>query len=147
MKINRLMLSSRFSKKKRLGRGIGSGRGKTCARGVKGQKSRSGVSVAFLEGGQQQFAKALPKRGFRPLERESYIIVSVAQIKSWIELGFVKKDELLTKDMLIKLSKSKKKSQPLKILSSACDFPYNSFRCEYDKISLSALKKLGLKAS
>ena len=63
------------------------------------------------------------------------------------ELGFVKKDELLTKDMLIKLSKSKKKSQPLKILSSACDFPYNSFRCEYDKISLSALKKLGLKAS
>ena len=58
------------SRKKRLGRGIGSGKGKTSGRGVKGQKSRSGVAIKSFEGGQMPLYRRLPKRGFNPIKKK-----------------------------------------------------------------------------
>ena len=55
--------------KMRVGRGIGSGKGKTCGRGIKGQKSRSGVAIKSFEGGQMPLYRRLPKRGFNPIKK------------------------------------------------------------------------------
>jgi large subunit ribosomal protein L15 len=72
-------------KSKRLGRGIGSGKGKTCGRGHKGQKSRSGVSLAGYEGGQNPLYMRLPKRGFNSLNKVEYAVVNIADIEALIE--------------------------------------------------------------
>ena len=65
MQLNTLNLNTKKTKKKRLGRGIGSSKGKTCGRGHKGQKSRSGVAIKSFEGGQMPLYRRLPKRGFK----------------------------------------------------------------------------------
>ena len=65
MQLNNLKLRNKQKGKKRLGRGIGSGKGKTCGRGHKGQKSRSGVAIKSFEGGQMPLYRRLPKRGFK----------------------------------------------------------------------------------
>ena len=70
-----------LKKKKRLGRGIASGNGKTCGKGIKGQKSRSGVSIKLFEGGQVPLYKRLPKRGFNSLNSFNYKVVSVKRIE------------------------------------------------------------------
>ena len=66
--------------KKRLGRGIGSGKGKTSGRGVKGQKSRSGVAIKSFEGGQMPLYRRLPKRGFNPLKKEKIAIINLVKL-------------------------------------------------------------------
>ena len=72
--------------KKRLGRGIGSGKGKTSGRGVKGQKSRSGVAIKSFEGGQMPLYRRLPKRGFNPIKnKEKYAIINLSKIQSLID--------------------------------------------------------------
>ncbi|WP_137934265.1 50S ribosomal protein L15 [Mesorhizobium comanense] len=71
--------------KKRLGRGIGSGSGKTAGRGVKGQKARSGVAINGFEGGQMPLYRRLPKRGFNNLFAKSFTIVSLAKIQAAID--------------------------------------------------------------
>ena len=68
----------------RVGRGIGSGKGKTCGRGVKGQKSRSGVSIKGFEGGQMPIFRRLPKRGFTNINRVDYQVVNLYQINEAI---------------------------------------------------------------
>ena len=73
--------------KKRVGRGIGSGRGKTSGRGVKGQKSRSGVSINGFEGGQMPIYRRLPKRGFNNIFAKDYNIVAVGRIQQAIDAG------------------------------------------------------------
>ncbi len=73
------------SKGKRLGRGIGSGKGKTCGAGTKGQKARSGVSIRFFEGGQTSLIRRLPKRGFCSLDRKKYAIVHLELILKALE--------------------------------------------------------------
>ena len=69
------------SKKNRVGRGIGSGKGKTSGRGVKGQKSRSGVAIKSFEGGQMPLYRRLPKRGFNPLKKEKIAIINLEKIQ------------------------------------------------------------------
>jgi large subunit ribosomal protein L15 len=69
---------------KRVGRGIASGKGKTCGRGHKGQKSRSGVALAGYEGGQNPLYMRLPKRGFNSINKTSYAVVNVADIEAMI---------------------------------------------------------------
>ena len=69
----------------RVGRGIGSGKGKTSGRGVKGQKSRSGVSIKSFEGGQMPLYRRLPKRGFNPVKKEKIAILNLDKIQSFIE--------------------------------------------------------------
>ena len=69
----------------RVGRGIGSGKGKTSGRGVKGQKSRSGVAIKNFEGGQMPLYRRLPKRGFNPISKESVAILNLDKIQSYID--------------------------------------------------------------
>ena len=73
--------------KMRVGRGIGSGKGKTSGRGVKGQKSRSGVAIKAFEGGQMPLYRRLPKRGFNPIKKEKIAIINLSKINEFIEQG------------------------------------------------------------
>ncbi|MGY5801116.1 50S ribosomal protein L15 [Rhizobium hainanense] len=73
--------------RKRLGRGIGSGSGKTGGRGVKGQKSRSGVAINGFEGGQMPIYRRLPKRGFNNIFAADYVVVSLARIQAAVDAG------------------------------------------------------------
>ncbi|APO74455.1 50S ribosomal protein L15 [Rhizobium etli 8C-3] len=73
--------------RKRLGRGIGSGSGKTGGRGVKGQKSRSGVAINGFEGGQMPIYRRLPKRGFTNIFKADFVVVSLARIQAAIDAG------------------------------------------------------------
>tara|TARA_B100000579_G_C22514933_1_gene703353 strand:+ start:160 stop:618 length:459 start_codon:yes stop_codon:yes gene_type:complete len=97
--------------KKRLGRGIGSGKGKTSGRGVKGQKSRSGVAIKSFEGGQMPLYRRLPKRGFNPIKnKEKYAIINLSKIQSLIDkkiitssnkidIKFLKDNKLIKKNV------------------------------------------------
>ena len=71
-------------KRKRLGRGIGSGKGKTSGRGHKGQKSRSGVAIKSFEGGQMPLYRRLPKRGFKSFRKESIALINISNIQKQI---------------------------------------------------------------
>ena len=71
--------------KKRLGRGIGSGKGKTSGRGVKGQKSRSGVSIKSFEGGQIPLYRRLPKRGFNPINKRKVAKINLDQLQKFVD--------------------------------------------------------------
>ena len=71
----------------RIGRGIGSGKGKTSGRGHKGQKARSGVSLLGFEGGQMPLYRRLPKRGFKNIFRKSYRVVNLARLQQEIDAG------------------------------------------------------------
>mgnify|MGYP002528045285 FL=1 len=72
-------------KKMRVGRGIGSGKGKTSGRGMKGQKSRSGVAIKSFEGGQMPLFRRLPKRGFNPIKKEKIAIINLGKIQSFLD--------------------------------------------------------------
>ena len=71
--------------KKRLGRGIGSGKGKTSGRGVKGQKSRSGVAIKSFEGGQMPLYRRLPKRGFNPIKKTKIAKINLDQLQDFVD--------------------------------------------------------------
>ena len=88
MKLNEITDNVGAAKKgKRLGRGIGSGLGKTSGKGVKGQKARSGVAIKGFEGGQMPLHRRLPKRGFNNIFRLDYNEVSVARVQAAIDAG------------------------------------------------------------
>ena len=87
---------------KRLGRGIGSGKGKTSGKGVKGQKAREGVALNGFEGGQLPIYRRLPKRGFHNLFRKSYAPVNLGTLDKAIEAGKLDASQMITEDMLIK---------------------------------------------
>jgi large subunit ribosomal protein L15 len=92
-------------RKKRIGRGIGSGKGKTSGRGVKGQKSRSGVAIKSFEGGQMPLYRRLPKRGFNPIKKkEKKAIINLSDIQTLINKKIISSDEKID----VKLLKSKK---------------------------------------
>jgi large subunit ribosomal protein L15 len=88
--------------KKRLGRGIGSGSGKTAGRGVKGQKARSGVAVNGFEGGQMPLYRRLPKRGFKNIFAKDFNIVSLARIQAAIDAKKLDAKETVTVESLVK---------------------------------------------
>jgi large subunit ribosomal protein L15 len=88
--------------RKRLGRGIGSGSGKTAGRGVKGQKARSGVAINGFEGGQMPLYRRLPKRGFKNPFTKSFNAVSLARIQTAIDAGKLDANETVTAEALIK---------------------------------------------
>ena len=100
----------------RVGRGIGSGKGKTCGRGVKGQKSRSGVAIKSFEGGQMPLYRRLPKRGFNSISTEQIAILNLEKIQSFIDKKTISKDDVLNADFLKKLKLINKNSTKLKIL-------------------------------
>ena len=97
---------SKIKKSKiRVGRGIGSGKGKTSGRGVKGQKSRSGVAIKSFEGGQMPLYRRLPKRGFNSIKsKEKTAVINLSKIQSLIDKNIIKSNEKID----IKLLKSNK---------------------------------------
>ena len=104
--------------KLRVGRGIGSGKGKTSGRGVKGQKSRSGVAIKSFEGGQMPLYRRLPKRGFNTVNRINIAILNLNKIQSYINKKSIKTSEVLNSELLKKLKLINKNSKKLKILGS-----------------------------
>ena len=127
-------------KKIRVGRGIGSGKGKTSGRGVKGQKSRSGVSIKSFEGGQMPLYRRLPKRGFNPIEKKNIAILNLNKIQSFIDKKNVKTSEILNSNLLKKLKLINKRSSKLKILGSG--EIKDKINIEADLASKSAVDKL-----
>ena len=90
--------------KLRVGRGIGSGKGKTSGRGVKGQKSRSGVAIKSFEGGQMPLYRRLPKRGFNPINKKTIAILNLDKIQSYIDKKNIKTTDTLNSNLLKKLN-------------------------------------------
>ncbi len=88
MKLNRLSDNPKARKDRtRVGRGIGSGKGKTCGRGPKGQNSRSGVALKGFEGGQMPLNRRLPKRGFKNIFAKDYVVVNLGRLQVAIDAG------------------------------------------------------------
>ena len=114
MQLNSLVKNNK--KKIRVGRGIGTGKGKTSSRGHKGQKSRSGVSIKSFEGGQMPLYRRLPKRGFKSLKKNNTAILNLSKLQSMLDKS--KNDLKSTIDLKILKEKNlvNKKYLKLKIL-------------------------------
>ena len=104
--------------KMRVGRGIGSGKGKTSGRGVKGQKSRSGVAIKSFEGGQMPLYRRLPKRGFNPISKENIAILNLEKIQSYIDSKSINTSDTINSELLKKNKLINKSSAKLKILGT-----------------------------
>ena len=124
----------------RVGRGIGSGKGKTSGRGVKGQKSRSGVAIKSFEGGQMPLYRRLPKRGFNPIGKKNIAILNLDKIQSYIDKKNIKTSDVLNRELLKKLNLIDKNSLKLKILGSGAI--KDKINIEADLASKSAVEKL-----
>ena len=132
---------SKINKSKiRVGRGIGSGKGKTSGRGVKGQKSRSGVAIKSFEGGQMPLYRRLPKRGFNPIGKKRIAILNLDKIQSYIDKKSIKISDTLNSDLLKKLNLINKNSNKLKILGSGAI--KDKINIEADLASKTAVEKL-----
>ena len=141
MQLNTLNTKTKRAKKKRLGRGIGSTKGKTCGRGHKGQKSRSGVAIKGFEGGQMPLYRRLPKRGFKSMNKKKLMaILSLSRIQEIIKKqGDISKDKI----NLLSLQKSRlinKKYKKLKLLGPG--ELTNKLNIEVNSISKSAKEKI-----
>ena len=124
----------------RVGRGIGSGKGKTSGRGVKGQKSRSGVAIKSFEGGQMPLYRRLPKRGFNAINKKNIAILNLDKIQSYIDKKNIKTSDILNSSLLKKLKLIDQNSIKLKILGSGAI--KDKINIEADLASKSAVEKL-----
>jgi len=127
-------------KRMRVGRGIGSGKGKTSGRGVKGQKSRSGVAIKSFEGGQMPLYRRLPKRGFNQFGRINIAIMNLEKIQSFIDQNTISSGDTINTVLLKKLKLINKNSQKLKILATG--EIKDQIIIEADLISKAAIEKL-----
>jgi large subunit ribosomal protein L15 len=138
MQLNSLVKNNK--KKIRVGRGIGSGRGKTSSRGHKGQKSRSGVAIKSFEGGQMPLYRRLPKRGFKSLSKKKIAILNLSKIQNIMD----KSKNNITKTLDLKILKEKKlvnkKYLKLKILGTGVI--KNNIEISADFASKQALSKI-----
>ena len=128
------------TKKIRVGRGIGSGKGKTSGRGMKGQKSRSGVAIKSFEGGQMPLYRRLPKRGFNSISKINVARINLDKIQSFIDQKKIDPNDKINSELLKKLKIINKNSQKLKILGNG-EIKVK-INIEADLISKSAKKKL-----
>ncbi len=130
--------------KKRLGRGIGSGKGKTSGRGIKGQKSRSGVAINSFEGGQMPLYRRLPKRGFNPIKKEKIAKINLDQLQNFVDR---KKIDISNQINLESLKKNKiinKSFQKYKILSNGQIKSKIDIEADFSSISAKEkIEKLG----
>jgi large subunit ribosomal protein L15 len=129
--------------KKRLGRGIGSGKGKTSGRGVKGQKSRSGVAIKSFEGGQMPLYRRLPKRGFNPINKNKIAKINLDQIQNFLDKKRINPENQINLEILKKSKIINKSYLKYKILSNGslttkinieADFSSNSAKDKIEKI-------------
>ena len=105
-------------KKIRVGRGIGSGKGKTSGRGVKGQKSRSGVAIKSFEGGQMPLYRRLPKRGFNPLNKDDVAVINLGDLQRLIDTKKISADVKINIDTFKKSKLFRKSINKFKVLSN-----------------------------
>ena len=105
-------------KKIRVGRGIGSGKGKTSGRGVKGQKSRSGVAIKSFEGGQMPLYRRLPKRGFNPVNKNDIAVINLGNLQKLINNKTISVDTKINIDTFKKSKLFRKSINKFKVLSN-----------------------------
>ena len=126
--------------KKRLGRGIGSGKGKTSGRGIKGQKSRSGVAIKSFEGGQMPLYRRLPKRGFNSVKRDKIAIINLDQLQNFLDKKKIDESNLINLNSLKKNNIINKSYVKFKVLAKG-DIK-TKIDIEADFSSISAKKKI-----
>lgn len=118
MKLNELRDNPGATKrKKRVGRGPGSGMGKTAGRGIKGQKSRSGVAIAGYEGGQMPLYQRLPKRGFNKPNRKKFAVVNLGMIQKFIDAKKIDAGQEITEDTLVESGLVRRKLDGIRVLA------------------------------
>ena len=128
------------TEKIRPGRGIGSGKGKTCGRGHKGQKSRSGVAIKSFEGGQMPLYRRLPKRGFNPIKKRRIAILNLQQLQKLISANKINNKNLIN---LIELKKSKVLKNKIKEIKLLCNGDFKEkINIEVNFVSKSAKEKI-----
>jgi large subunit ribosomal protein L15 len=119
MKLNELHdVDGATHSRKRVGRGIGSGKGKTGGRGVKGQSSRSGVAINGFEGGQMPIYRRLPKRGFKNIFAKSYNEISVGKVQEAIDSGRLDAKEAVTIDALVNAGLIRRAKDGIRLLGN-----------------------------
>ena len=128
------------TKKNRLGRGIGSGKGKTSGRGHKGQKARSGIAIKSFEGGQMPLYRRLPKRGFNIIKKNNIAIINLQQLQEFISKGKLNTKILINLNELKKNKILKNKINKIKLLGNG-DIK-DKINLEVDFISKSAKEKI-----
>jgi large subunit ribosomal protein L15 len=118
MKLNELRDNPGAAKKRmRVGRGPGSGKGKTAGRGIKGQKSRSGVAMKGFEGGQMPLYQRLPKRGFSKPNRKEWAVVNLGLIQKFIDAGKIDAKAPITEDVLVASGLLRRKRDGVRVLA------------------------------
>jgi large subunit ribosomal protein L15 len=118
MKLNELHDNPGAAKKqKRVARGPGSGKGKTAGRGIKGQKSRSGVAIGGYEGGQMPLYRRLPKRGFTKPNRKEFAVVNLGLIEKFIAAGKLDAKAEITEDVLVSAGLTSHKRDGIRVLA------------------------------
>ena len=131
-------------KKMRVGRGIGSGKGKTSGRGVKGQKSRSGVAIKSFEGGQMPLYRRLPKRGFNPINKNKVAVLNLDKMQSLIESKRINSANQINLETLKKAKIVSKTYNKIKILGSGEIKEKVDLNIDYiSKTAIEKLKKAG----
>ncbi len=126
--------------KKRLGRGIGSGKGKTSGRGVKGQKSRSGVAIKSFEGGQMPLYRRLPKRGFNPINKKKIAKINLDQLQNFVDKKRIDPSSIINLESLKKNNIINKSCLKFKVLGNGN--LTSKIDIEVDYSSISAKEKI-----
>lgn len=141
MRLNELRDNEGARKKRvRVGRGIGSGKGKTSGRGVKGQKSRSGVAIKGFEGGQNPLYRRLPKRGFTAPFSTDYNIVSIARLEQAVEAGRLDAKKPVTAEVLVEAGVLRRVRDGVRVLADGA--AKTKFALEVAGASRAAVEKI-----
>ncbi len=143
MKLNTIVDKASIKKPKRVGRGIGSGTGKTSGAGHKGQKSRSGVAIKGFEGGQMPLHRRLPKRGFKNRFRIEYSVINVGDIDKAVSDKKIDATKIITNDDFYNAGLIRNKNVLVKILGNG-EINY-TLNLKVDKASKNAIKLIGNK--
>ena len=131
-------------KKIRVGRGIGSGKGKTSGRGVKGQKSRSGVAIKSFEGGQMPLYRRLPKRGFNPINKNNVALINLGDLQKLIDTKRISIDGKINIDTFKKSKLFRKSINKFKVLSNGELNSKIDIEADYSsKTAIEKIKKAG----
>ena len=134
--MNILSNNTKFKRpKKRLGRGIGSGKGKTSGRGVKGQKSRSGVAIKSFEGGQMPLYRRLPKRGFNPINKKKIAKINLDQLQDFVDKKKIDPSNLINLESLKKNNIINKSYLKFKVLGNGKITSKIDIEVDYSSIS------------
>ena len=130
--------------KLRVGRGIGSGKGKTSGRGVKGQKSRSGVAIKSFEGGQMPLYRRLPKRGFNPINKDYVAVINLGNLQRLIDTKKISADVKINIDTFKKSKLFRKTINKFKVLSNGEIKSKIEIEADYSsKTAIEKIKKAG----